>query len=156
MQELLSSSTLSAENLSVSAAPRRMQTWWGLNVPSSVRSSAKHPYPSLRGSLTPALTTPTPCTHQQAHMQEGEKRQSSVGGTGWCKPLVLMLSFSGSVVCFLFHPKAEVLPLSQENKRELNERQAQGVGHGCQRVPKGLRYREGTGHNCAASDPASL
>lgn len=111
---------------------------WGLDVPSSVSSSATLPYPFLKGSLIPALTTPTPCTHWQAHMQEGETSQSSVG-TGWCKTTGAGASPYRLGLCFLFHSEAEALPLSQGNKRELNERQAQEVGHGRQRVPKGLR-----------------
>lgn len=58
-------------------------------------------------------------------MQDRERSQPSAV-TGWHKPLVLMLFSTGSVVCFLFHPKAEVFPLSQGNKRELNEDRPKG------------------------------
>lgn len=68
-----------AENLSLSVVPKRMQNVMGLNVhilvPSNMSSSAKLPQPFLKSSLRPAHTTPTLCTHQQAPMQEGESAQ---------------------------------------------------------------------------------
>lgn len=73
---------------SLSVAPRRMQRGRGLNVPSSMSSSAKLPNPLLKGSLIPAHTHTlyTPAGPMQ--------------GLGGAKPLVLMLSPTGSVCLF--------------------------------------------------------